>query len=82
MVITLHMRFGKAQRGGRPALDIIIMASSAVLEHSGLKSSEVNIIYTQVKNIKAVKHSPGKVIYKKEKHLRIDFCPQWRENCS
>jgi predicted ribosome quality control (RQC) complex YloA/Tae2 family protein len=72
----------KSPDGGRPTFDTISMVASAVLECSGLKSSEVNIIYTQVKNIKAVKHSPGKVIYKKEKHLRIDFCPQWRENCS
>lgn len=34
-------------------------------------SSEVNLIYTQVKNLKGVKGIKGMVNYKKEKHIRI-----------
>jgi predicted ribosome quality control (RQC) complex YloA/Tae2 family protein len=36
-----------------------------------LKSNEINLIYTQVKNLKGVKGIRGMVNYKKEKHLRI-----------
>jgi hypothetical protein len=35
-----------------------------------LKVSEIDFIYTKVGNLKGVKGSPGKVIYKNEKHFR------------
>ncbi len=38
---------------------------------SGRKEGEVDLIYTEVKNLKAVKGAPGKVLYKKEKHRRV-----------
>lgn len=34
-------------------------------------SSEIDIIFTKVKNLKSVKGQAGKVIYSKEKHVRI-----------
>ena len=34
-------------------------------------SSEIDIIYTKLKNVKSIKGSPGKVTYKKEKRIRL-----------
>lgn len=42
-----------------------------LLEVANLNYSEVDLIYTAVKNLKGVKGTKGKVIYKKEKHLRV-----------
>ena len=39
----------------------------------GTHSIEVDLIYTQVKNLKGVKGTKGKVIYKKEKHIRVQL---------
>lgn len=35
------------------------------------ENTEMDLIYTQVKNLKGVKGTKGKVIYKKEKHIRV-----------
>lgn len=35
------------------------------------KNTEIDLIYTQVKNLKGVKGTKGKVIFKKEKHIRV-----------
>ena len=45
--------------------------ASLICKHSQWNSSEVSVIYSNLKNIKAVKGSPGKVIYKKERYLKI-----------
>jgi predicted ribosome quality control (RQC) complex YloA/Tae2 family protein len=70
----------KGSDDGRPSMDIVILVSSAILDHSSIDRDEINIIYTEVKNLKAVKGSAGKVIYKKEKHLRVWRDRQWRKN--
>ena len=40
---------------------------------------DIPIIFTQVKNLKGVKGSPGKVLYKKEKHLVLRYQNGWRK---
>jgi hypothetical protein len=35
------------------------------------KSSEIDLIYTEVKNLKGIKGKPGSLNYKKEKHVKI-----------
>lgn len=45
--------------------------SKLMLEATGDNTSELDLIYTQVKNLKGVKGTKGKVIFKKEKHIRV-----------
>ena len=57
---------------GRP-LDEEVFRNVAILMNKVMNTnnSEFDLIYTQVKNLKGVKGTKGKVIYKKEKHIRI-----------
>ena len=43
------------------------IVASIILEYSGHDYSHANLLYTRVKDLKGVKGTPGKVIYKKEK---------------
>lgn len=62
----------------------VIVRGDTVLNEANLKTigkvlielmkkdtDEINVIYTQVKNLKGVKGSAGSVTYKKEKHIKI-----------
>lgn len=64
------------------APEFLDLIASVLAEKSGHNSSEIPIIYTQVKNIKGVTGTPGKVIYKKEKHVSARLIENWRENIS
>ncbi len=57
--------------------EIINLAASALAEYSQFDYEEVNLIYTQVKNLKGVKGSAGKVIFKKEKRIRSLVNKNW-----
>ena len=61
--------------------DLRILAS-ALVDLNGIVINEIPIVYTAIKNIKPVKGSPGMVIYKKEKHLKLYFDDQWRQKLS
>ncbi len=63
----------------RPTLEEVAIIASLLRDHAHLERREINIIYTQVKHLKAVRKSPGKVIYRKEKHLQVIY-RQWRQN--
>ena len=52
--------------------------SSMLGDYSNFKASQVPIIFTKVKDLKGIKNSPGKVIYKKEKHLVVEQV-DWKE---
>ncbi len=69
----------KSKNGQRPVFDEIAIIGSAISEYSALDSSEVNLVYTEVKNLKGVKQSPGKVTFKKEKRIRILADLGWQE---
>ncbi|MAZ48797.1 MAG: hypothetical protein CME65_09545 [Halobacteriovoraceae bacterium] len=52
------------------------IVGSIILEYSGHDYSHANLLYTRVKDLKGVKGTPGKVIYKKEKRYyakKIDW---------
>lgn len=55
------------------ALDSNIFEEIAkkMLELSSKSTNEVNLVYTQVKNLKGVKGKPGSVTFKKEKYIRV-----------
>lgn len=55
-------------------LSIDVLCEVVAREFSkDIGSDEINLIYTQVKNLKGVKGIKGMVNYKKEKHIRIKF---------
>tara|TARA_Y100000780_G_scaffold232593_1_gene268237 strand:+ start:93402 stop:94694 length:1293 start_codon:yes stop_codon:yes gene_type:complete len=47
------------------------LVGKELIRVGGLQTSEVNLIYTQVKNLKGIAKSPGSVNFKKEKRLRV-----------
>jgi len=57
--------------------DLLSLIGSALLEISGLSGSEGTVLYTQVKNLKSVKGSPGLVIFHKEKRFYFLKTPSW-----
>jgi len=59
--------------------DLLVIAGSALVEFSSVEYGEANLIYTQVKNLKGVKGASGKVIVKKEKHIRVLVDKNWRD---
>lgn len=59
--------------------DIFSAIGSALIYYAKIDYREANLIYTQVKNLKGVKGASGKVIYKKEKRIRIQFDPNWKD---
>ena len=59
--------------------NILRLIGSVMIEYSEFDFSEANLIYTQVKNLKGVKGAPGKVIFKKEKHIKVICDPNWRD---
>lgn len=59
--------------------EIFEIAASALVEFGQTSYESVNILYTQVKNLKGVKGAPGKVTYKKEKRIQVDVNKHWRD---
>ena len=52
------------------------VVASIILHYSGHDFTHANLIYTKVKDLKGVKGTPGKVIFKKEKRYyakKIDW---------
>jgi predicted ribosome quality control (RQC) complex YloA/Tae2 family protein len=58
---------------------LLTAIGSALIEYKKHKSDEISMIYTNIKNVKALKGAPGKVGYKKARHLRLVYQPNWRE---
>ncbi len=63
-------------------VDDLQTLASALVELNGIEINEIPVIYTAVKNLKAVKGSPGMVTFKKEKHLKVYFDSHWRQKLS
>lgn len=51
--------------------EIFNLVSVCMQKFGKIEAQEVGLIYTPVKNLKGVKGSPGKVIYKKEKRRKV-----------
>jgi predicted ribosome quality control (RQC) complex YloA/Tae2 family protein len=56
--------------------------ASALRDKSNLEILEIPVLFTQVKNLKAVKGAAGKVRYKKEKYLKVVYNKDWSQNLS
>jgi hypothetical protein len=66
--------------GITPSHDDLVTLGSALVELCGQEYADIPLIFTQVKNLKGVKGVAGTVNYKKEKHLKVIFDPNWRQN--
>jgi len=61
------------------SLDVISLIGSILKDCSNLNILDIPLVYTQVQNVKGVKGVPGKVIYKKEKHIVVRYMESWKE---
>lgn len=50
---------------------------SLLREMSHLEIEKIPVVYTQVKNLKAVKGHPGMVSFRKEKHFVVSYTDKW-----
>ena len=57
--------------------DIFGKVAAAMVKYSQIERTEVQMIYTMVKNVKGVTGAAGKVTFKKEKHIKIFNFPAW-----
>jgi len=61
---------------------LLELIGSVLAHYSGYQGEQVPMVYTQVKNLKAVKGAAGKVIFKKEKRIDVYVDPLWKERIS
>lgn len=61
------------------SMEEISAIASMMRDKSNLSIQEIGLIYTQVKYLKAVKGTAGKVTFKKIKHLSLIYNPEWME---
>ncbi|PIK14457.1 NFACT RNA binding domain-containing protein [Halobacteriovorax sp. JY17] len=61
---------------------LLQLIGSALAHYSQYEGQQVPMVYTQVKNLKSVKGSAGKVIFKKEKRIDVYIDPDWKERIS
>lgn len=52
--------------------------ASILRDYAGIEFEQINLVWTTVRNLKAVKGSPGMVRFSKEKRIMVDYNPQWR----
>ncbi len=62
--------------------EFLELVASCIRDYSSKNYLDVAIIFTQVKNLRGVKGSPGKVLYKKERHLVLRYRNDWRYKLS
>lgn len=58
--------------------EMLSIFGSALRDNSSSTALQIPFIFTQVKNLKGVKGSPGLVIYKKVKYLTVEYNPEWK----
>jgi hypothetical protein len=56
-----------------PRIELLTALASLLRDNAHLNIQEIPIIYTKVKNLKAIKGQAGGVLFKKEKHLRLPY---------
>lgn len=57
----------------------IEIAGSIISDYSNHKSDEINLVYTKLKDVKAVKGHSGKVLLKSKKHIKVQYLNEWRK---
>lgn len=61
------------------SIEELEVIASALKVHTGLKSDEIDLVYTKVQFIKPVKGKPGLVKFSKEKRIRVKYQQDWKE---
>ena len=59
--------------------EVVSLIASSLRDFSKLEILEIPIIFTRVENLRGVKGGRGKVLYKKERYLRVDYRENWRK---
>ena len=72
----LVVRESNWEKMGVGLLNVI---ASSLRDFSGEEINEVPILFTRVRNTKGFRGSKGKIIYKKEKYMKIDYDKNWRD---
>lgn len=62
--------------------NVLQLIGSTLRSYSQYGPTQIPVVYTQVKNLKSVKGSPGSVTFKKEKRIDIYFLDNWKERIS
>lgn len=52
--------------------------ASALRDHSNTQFTVINLVWTQVRNLRAVKGAAGLVRFSREKRIMVNYNPQWR----
>lgn len=56
--------------------------ASALRDYSNTEFTVLNLVWTQVRNLRAVKGSPGLVRFSREKRIMVNYNPEWRNMLS
>ena len=59
--------------------EILLIIASALRDYCKLSFEKIPVIYTQVLNLDSVKGVPGKVRYKNEKRIELNYLSLWEE---
>lgn len=71
--------FLKLQEDNSLSVEAIEGIASAILYHSKVESTEIDLVYTRVKYLKSVKGKAGLVRYSNEKRIRVKYRTDWKE---
>lgn len=52
--------------------------ASILRDYAGIEFEQINLVWTTVRNLKAVKGSAGMVRFNNEKRIMVNYDPQWR----
>lgn len=63
----------KVENSGSVSTEAIVAAARLIAKQSGIAAAIVDVIFTQVKNVRGVTGSPGMVTYKKAKTMLCDL---------
>ena len=69
----------RESRWDKVSMQFLRVAASVLRDFSGEAMNEIPLVFTRVKNIKGVKGAKGKIIYRKEKYMKMDYDINWKD---
>ena len=78
VVKKMSINNGDGQFDGVDKQSLQVLAS-ALRDFSKLSIEEIPMVFTQVKNVRGIRGEKGKIIYKGEKRLKIEYDKNWKE---
>lgn len=70
----------KNLKSAKPDIELITVVASIIRDFSDHDITQIPVEYTEVKNLKGLKGSPGSVIFKKAKYITVSYDANWRHN--